>query len=81
MVDLMKHQWFTQAAPCVVHAMIFYWKGARWHEIHFFFKQSKLEGRYEQNKGHWTRLEKFAHEFQRLQEVLHVFDLLIVTNS
>ena len=47
----------------------------------FLLKQSKLEGRYEQNKGHWTHLEKFANEFQRLQEVLHVFDLLIVTNS
>ena len=47
----------------------------------FLLKQSKLKGRYEQNKGHWTHLDKFANEFQRLQEVLHVFDLLIVTNS
>ena len=81
MVDLMKRQWFTQAAPCVVHAMIFLLKRCTVTWNPFFLKQSKLEGRYEQNKGHWTRLEKFAHEFQRLQEVLHVFDLLIVTDS
>ena len=66
-------------APRVVHAMICYWKDARQHGIHFL-KQSKLkEGRYEQNKGHRTRLEKFANDLQCLQEVLHVFDLLIST--
>ena len=42
-----------------------------------FFKAEQVRGEI----WHWTRLEKFANEFQRLQEVLHVFDLLIVTNS
>ena len=69
------------AAPRVVRAMICYWKDARQHGIHFL-KQGKLnEARYEQNKGHWTRLEKFANDLRCLQEILHVFDLLIGTNS
>ena len=69
------------AAPRVVCAMICYWKDARQHGIHFL-KQGKLnEARYDQNKGHWTRLEKFANDLRCLQEILHVFDLLIGTNS
>ena len=61
------------AAPRVVRAMICYWKDARQHGIHFL-KQGKLnEARYEQNK--------FANDLRCLQEILHVFDLLIGTNS
>ena len=47
-----------------------------------FLKQSKLkDGRYEQNKGHWMRLQKFANDLQCLLEILHVFDLFIGANS